>query len=173
MDDFATPNSGGGSLESSQTFTFATTNNNNSLFSAQPAIANDGQLTFTPAPNANGSATVSVVVTDNGLRENGGDDDGAGSFTITVNAINDAPVLTAAGSSNLTASGSNFTADNTFTTILEDPVTNNGDLVSTFLNAAAVSDVDSGTITGVARVGGSGGARGPEDIQCCVRRYPW
>ena len=71
--------------------------------------------------------------------------------TVTVTAVNDAPVLTAAGSSNLSASGSNFTADNAFTTILEDATTINGDAVSTFLNSAAASDVETvGAVTGIA-----------------------
>ena len=50
-----------------QTVTFQVTNNSNTaLFSAQPAIAPNGTLTYTPAPNANGSATVTVRVIDNG-----------------------------------------------------------------------------------------------------------
>jgi hypothetical protein len=48
-----------------QTVSFACTNNNNALFSAQPAISADGTLTFTTAPDAYGNATVSVVATDN------------------------------------------------------------------------------------------------------------
>ena len=48
-----------------QTVSFACTNNNNALFSAQPAISANGTLTFTTAPDAHGNATVTVVVTDN------------------------------------------------------------------------------------------------------------
>ena len=48
-----------------QTVSFACTNNNNALFSAQPAISANGTLTFTTAPDAYGNATVSVVATDN------------------------------------------------------------------------------------------------------------
>ncbi len=43
---------------------FTVTNDNSSLFSSQPAISNDGTLTFTPADEAYGSATVSVVGTN-------------------------------------------------------------------------------------------------------------
>jgi hypothetical protein len=60
--------------ESGQTLTFSTTNNNNALFSAQPSVAADGTLTYTPAPNANGSATVTVRLSDNGGTANGGVD---------------------------------------------------------------------------------------------------
>ncbi len=48
-----------------QTVSFACTNDNNSLFSAQPEISAEGTLTFTTAPNAYGDATVTVVANDN------------------------------------------------------------------------------------------------------------
>ena len=55
-----------GDPELSQTLTFTVTNDNNSLFSSQPAINAAGNLTYTPALDANGSATVSVRLSDNG-----------------------------------------------------------------------------------------------------------
>lgn len=71
--------------ESAQTLTFLVTNDNNALFFTQPAIAPDGRLTFTPATNATGSATVSVRLQDNGGTNNGGvDTSAAQTFTITV-----------------------------------------------------------------------------------------
>ena len=48
-----------------QTVSLASTNDNNALFSQQPAISADGTLTFTTAPDSYGNATVSVVGTDN------------------------------------------------------------------------------------------------------------
>ncbi len=39
---------------------------NNSLFSAQPAVSPDGTLTYTPAANESGSATVFVSLSDDG-----------------------------------------------------------------------------------------------------------
>ena len=42
----------------------------------QPAIAADGTLTYTLAPNANGSATVTVTLIDDGGTANGGVDTG-------------------------------------------------------------------------------------------------
>ena len=90
---------GGGSDESSQVLNFIVTNNNNSLFSVQPAIdATTGTLTYTPASNGNGSATVTVMLQDNGGTANGGvDTSAAQTFTITVNttsSVNHAPAGT-------------------------------------------------------------------------------
>lgn len=48
------------------TLTFHVTNDNNALFSTQPAVASDGTLTFTPATGARGFATVSVKLSDDG-----------------------------------------------------------------------------------------------------------
>lgn len=89
---WATAISAGPADESSQVLTFHATNDNNGLFSSQPTVAANGTLTYTPAVNANGSATVSVFLTDNGGVANGGDDTSpTQTFTITVNAVNDAP----------------------------------------------------------------------------------
>ncbi|MEJ1242565.1 Ig-like domain-containing protein, partial [Chryseolinea sp. T2] len=87
----------GDANESAQVLTFTLTNNNNSLFSVQPAInATTGDLTYTLAPNANGTATVSIVLSDNGGTANGGDDTYATqTFTITVTPVNDEPTFTA------------------------------------------------------------------------------
>ena len=81
-----------GAGESGQTVTFTVTNNNNSLFSQQPDIAANGNLTFTPATNASGSATVTVQLKDNGGTTGGGIDTFTTTFTITVSAINDVPL---------------------------------------------------------------------------------
>jgi len=71
------------------------TNSNNALFSVQPGIGLDGSLTFTPAPNAFGSAVVSVIAQDNGGTANGGQNtSAAATFTITVTGVNDAPSFT-------------------------------------------------------------------------------
>ncbi len=66
-------------------------NSSNALFSVQPAIGNDGTLTFTAATNANGSATVTVVVQDSGGTANGGVDRSTNTFVIAVTPVNDAP----------------------------------------------------------------------------------
>jgi len=93
VNGWATATSPGPANESGQTVSFLVSNNNNGLFSAQPAVSPTGVLTYTPAPNQNGSATVSVQIKDNGGTANGGVDTSAvQTFTITVNAVNDPPV---------------------------------------------------------------------------------
>ncbi len=79
--------------EGGQTLNFLVSNNNNALFSVQPAVSSAGVLTFTPAPNANGAATVTVQLQDSGGTANGGvNTSGTQNFTITVNPVNDPPV---------------------------------------------------------------------------------
>ena len=81
------------SVESSQQVSFEVSNDNPSLFSSQPAISPDGTLTFTPAPNACGSAVVSVVARDDGGTACNGDDaSDAKTFTIDIAPVNDCPV---------------------------------------------------------------------------------
>jgi VCBS repeat-containing protein len=81
----------GSADESSQTLSFTVTNSNNALFSAQPSIDASGNLTFTGAANANGTATVTVVLHDSGGTANGGVDTSTQTFTITITPVNDAP----------------------------------------------------------------------------------
>ncbi|MEI7422898.1 MAG: tandem-95 repeat protein, partial [Prolixibacteraceae bacterium] len=82
---WATSLSKGPSDESGQTLSFTVTNDNNTLFSAQPAIGSTGTLTYTPASNQTGTATVSVKIKDNGGTANNGVDESAiQTFTITV-----------------------------------------------------------------------------------------
>ena len=89
---------GGGSDESSQSLTFNVSTDNDDLFSVLPAInSSTGNLTYTPAANVNGSATITVSLSDNG---GGTDTSGDQIFTITVNAINDAPSFALPGSPN-------------------------------------------------------------------------
>jgi len=83
-----------GPLET-QGLTFSASNDNNALFSVQPAVSPDGTLTYAPAPDANGSATVTLTLQDDGGTANGGIDTSASqTFTITVTAVNDAPSFT-------------------------------------------------------------------------------
>ena len=97
---WATAISAGPSDESAQKVSFQVTNDNNSLFSVAPAISSEGTLTYTPAANANGSATVSVKATDDGGTANGGLDTSATqSFKITVVSVNDAPTIDVVGGS--------------------------------------------------------------------------
>ena len=89
---WATAMSPGPANEAGQALDFIVSNDNNALFSAQPAVAANGTLSYTPMANVNGSATVTVRLHDNGGVAGGGADTGiAQTFTITVAPLNDAP----------------------------------------------------------------------------------
>ena len=80
--------------EASQVVTFAVSSTAPALFAAggQPAVGADGTLTYTPAPNASGSATVTVRAADDGGTASGGVDRSAPqTFLIAVTPVNDAP----------------------------------------------------------------------------------
>jgi hypothetical protein len=80
--------------DSGQTVSFAVSNDDNALFSAQPTIDASGALSYTPAANANGTAIVTVTAHDDGGTANGGIDTSSPvTFTLTVSAINDAPTI--------------------------------------------------------------------------------
>lgn len=82
---WATALSNGPADEASQTHSFTVTNDNNALFSVQPTISSNGILTYTPAQDASGVATVTVVLKDNGGTANGGVDTSiTQTFTITI-----------------------------------------------------------------------------------------
>jgi VCBS repeat-containing protein len=86
----------GAANEAGQTLDFLVSNDNPGLFAAASAIAPDGTLTYTPAHDASGSATVKVKLHDDGGTAGGGSDTSAEqTFTITVTAVNDAPSFTA------------------------------------------------------------------------------
>jgi VCBS repeat-containing protein len=84
IDDWATGIAVGPPNES-QTVSFLVGNNNEAIFAVQPAINSAGRLTFTPAPNVRGTATVSVRLVDSGGTDGGGVDRTAElTFTIAV-----------------------------------------------------------------------------------------
>ncbi|RZJ75709.1 MAG: tandem-95 repeat protein, partial [Flavobacterium sp.] len=71
-----------------QALNFIVSNNNNSLFIVQPAIAANGTLTYTPAGNFAGKATVTVAIHDNGGVTNGGVDQSATqTFVISIKPV--------------------------------------------------------------------------------------
>jgi len=95
---WATAISPGPAEESWQEVTFTVSTDSPDLFAVQPAVAPDGTLTFTPAADANGVASVAVAALDDGGTANGGiDSSGAVAFTITIDPVNDAPRFTAGG----------------------------------------------------------------------------
>ncbi len=83
---------GVGPGEGGQTATFTVDNDNPALFSAGPTVDPTGVLTFTPQPDAFGSAIVTVAATDDGGTADGGDDTSADqTFTIGILPVDDAP----------------------------------------------------------------------------------
>ncbi len=60
--------------EVTQIVNFIVSSDNPGLFSVQPSISSTGVLSFTSAPNAFGTATVTVVLHDDGGTANGGVD---------------------------------------------------------------------------------------------------
>lgn len=96
--------------EAGQTLTFTVSNDNNDLFSVQPAISADGTLSVTPAAGAHGTATVTVSLSDDGGTANGGvDTSAAQTFTITVT-----PGYTVTYNGNGSTGGSVPTDNNTY-----------------------------------------------------------
>jgi CSLREA domain-containing protein len=164
---WATGLSTGPSDESSQTLTFQVTNNTNAaLFSAGPAINSFGQLSFTPAANANGAATITVVLKDSGGTANGGVDTSAPqTFTITVTPVNDAPTFTKGANQTVSNNASAQTVTNWATNISPGPadeagqtvtfqVTNNSN-VALFTVQPAISPSGTLTYTTATNVGGT------------------
>ncbi|MDQ1712246.1 MAG: large repetitive protein [Frankiaceae bacterium] len=92
---WATNVSKGPANESGQTLHFTVTNDGGGLFSTEPAVAADGTLTYTTAPNASGTANVTATLADDGDTTGGGSDTSATvTVTLTVGAVNDAPTFT-------------------------------------------------------------------------------
>lgn len=163
--NWATAISAGPSNEAAQTLTFQVSNNNNTLFSAQPAVSSTGTLTYTPAANANGSATVTVTLQDNGGTANGGDDStDPQTFTITVTAVNDAPSFTEGGNQTVLEDSGPRTVTNWATAISAGPaneasqtlsflVTNNNNAL--FSTQPAISPTGTLTYTPAADANGS------------------
>ena len=119
----------GAANESTQALNFIVSNNNTALFTAggQPSIdPTTGTFTYTPAASANGTATVSVQLHDNGGTLNGGHDTSlVQTFQISVTPVggNRPPVNTVP-----------FARQ---TTLENQPITFSG-------NAISVSDPDAG-----------------------------
>src|SRR5439155_11955744 len=94
-------------------------------------------LRFDPTTNYNAGASLSITTSDLGNTGAGGTLTDSDSVAITINPVNDAPVL--AGANNLTP-------------INEDDTTSAGDLVSDLI-AGQVSEVDAAPLSGIAVVG--------------------
>jgi CSLREA domain-containing protein len=129
---WATAISAGPANESSQTLTFQVTNNTNpGLFAVAPSFNSTGDLGFRPATNANGSATITIVLKDNGGTANGGADTSAPqTFTINVTSLNDAPSFTKGPSQTVNEDAGAQTVNNWATAISPGPSNESSQAVS-------------------------------------------
>lgn len=130
--NLATSISAGPADEAGQITSFSITNNTNAgLFSVQPVVSSDGTLTYTPNANTSGTATITLVLTDDGGTENGGvDTSDSQTFTITVNEVNDEPSFTKGDNILVDEDSGSFTETNWATNI--DAGANEGSQVLTF-----------------------------------------
>ena len=86
-------------VETGQTLSILATSSNTALI-PNPTVTytspnTTSTLTYTPVANASGTATITVIVTDNGGTTNGGVDAVTQTFIVTVTAVNDVPTLAA------------------------------------------------------------------------------
>jgi hypothetical protein len=83
---WATAISAGPPDEAGQSLKFEVqSNSNKTLFAMQPTIDANGTLSYTPAPNVSGTATITVALRDDGGTDHGGvDTSPPQTFTITV-----------------------------------------------------------------------------------------
>ena len=165
---WATNISSGPPDESAQVLDFIVTTDNDALFSALPAIdPGTGNLTYTPADHANGTATVTVELHDDGGTVNGGEDTSAPqTFVITVNAVNDAPAFTGGPNQTVNEDAGPQTVGSWATGISPGPVNETGQvldfIVSTdndgLFSALPAIDPDSGDLTYTPADKGNGSA---------------
>ena len=89
---FATGMSAGPADEAGQVLSFTISNSQPALFAVQPSVnVTTGTLTYTPAVNRNGVATVTLVLHDSGDVLNGGVNATSHTFTITITGPNHVP----------------------------------------------------------------------------------
>lgn len=120
--NWATGISKGPANESDQTIEFLVSNNNEALFSSQPAVAANGTLTYTLAANQSGTATVTVQIKDSGGTANGGTDTSPSqTFTITVRPVNEAPSFSKGAEQTVNEDAAAVTVNNWATDISPGP----------------------------------------------------
>lgn len=92
---WATGMNAGSPFEADQLLHFEVVSNSNpGLFTSGPTVAADGTLTFTVAPDANGSATIGLVLKDDGGTLFGGQDTSTvHTVVLTVTPVNDPPTF--------------------------------------------------------------------------------
>ncbi|HSX60788.1 MAG TPA: Ig-like domain-containing protein, partial [Tahibacter sp.] len=117
-----------------------TGNTNPGLFSAAPAVAADGTLTYTAAANANGTASITLVLHDNGGTGNGGvDTSPPQTFTITVTAVNDVPSFAGGTSASVLESAGPQSFANFHTAISAGPADESGQTLTFATNVVSTT----------------------------------
>lgn len=84
----------GNNYEMDQTIVFKVNTSNQTLFDSSylPQINDNGDLIFSTSPNAFGTSSVTVIISDNGGSDHGGSSTSTSyPFTITILPVNDAP----------------------------------------------------------------------------------
>jgi hypothetical protein len=154
VNNWATAISPGPANESGQTVSFNITGNTNAaLFSAGPVVSSTGALTYTPAANANGSATITISLQDNGGTTNGGVDTSASqTFTITVNSVNDVPSFTKGANQTVNNNAGLVNVPNWATAISAGPANESGQT----LTFQVTGNTNSGIFAGPVVVNASG-----------------
>ncbi|MGE0141477.1 MAG: Ig-like domain-containing protein, partial [Ilumatobacteraceae bacterium] len=146
VNGWATSITPGPADESAQTTSFTTTTDQPALFATAPSVDAAGALSFTPAPNAHGSASITVTAVDDGGTADGGDDTSAAhTSTITVTPVND-PVVAAGDSATV--------AEDTIAGVTIDVLANDTDVDG---DALAVSSFDTTGIAGGVVIDQGGG----------------
>ena len=135
---WATDISAGPSNESGQEVSFVVSSDNAGLFSAQPTVSPNGTLSFTPAPNATGTASVGVQARDDGA---GTDTSARRTFSITITPVNDPP---AANPDSVTVAEDD-PAGVTFNVLANDTDVDSGDVLS--VSSYDGSTISNGTLT--------------------------
>ena len=113
-------------------------NTNAALFSAGPTVGPGGALSFTPAPDASGSALITLQLRDDGGTANGGVDvSPTQDFSITVEPLEDTPVAVADAAS---------VGEDTAATSI-DVLANDTDVDGGAMSIDAVTQPGNGTVT--------------------------
>jgi putative nucleotidyltransferase with HDIG domain len=126
--------------EAGQTVSFQVSDDNASLFTAggRPAVAPDGTLTYTPAPDGSGTAAVSVTAIDDGGTAGGGSDASAAQvFQIVVTPVNDAPGFTVGADQSVVENAGAQTVPAWATAIARGPADESGQTVSFTVTSSA------------------------------------
>ncbi|MEG4470718.1 Ig-like domain-containing protein, partial [Microcoleus sp. AT9_B5] len=136
---WATAISPGPANESAQTVSFQVVGNDNAaLFSVPPAIDSLGQLTFTPAGGATGTANITLNLRDSGGIANGGVDTSADQ-TFVINITNNPPFAVIDNYQTLHGKVLNVP-------VAEGVLDNDSDLDGDVLTATKVTNPNNGTL---------------------------